>query len=222
MKKLTYILTIILFLLFIEPVKADKLALSTKSIKYYGIGVINMPRCFNVYEQPDENSNILRKIAYDNVNRTAVLKSNNMKNMSYITYIPSENIALLTVDSFKDDGWFLVFLNQETGEKGWIFNPDMNSFYTYKSLFYTFGKKYGVRIFNDLPEDKKVLYAKQSTASKKIEQLSYPKYINTTVILGNWMLVAVNDMSKQAKIGWFNWRNEDGSLNMFPNFKEQL
>jgi hypothetical protein len=75
-------------------------------------------------------------------------------------------------------------------------------------------------MFNDLTNDKKVLYSKNSTNSQVLEQLTYPKYISFTMIYGNWLLATVNDMSKQAKVGWFNWRNDDGTLNMFPNFKE--
>ena len=72
-----------------------------------------------------------------------------------------------------------------------------------------------------MPKSKKNLYAKEDTSSQVLAELTYPKYINFTVIRGNWMLASVQDISKQPKIGWYNWRNEDGTLNMFPNFKEQ-
>ena len=72
-----------------------------------------------------------------------------------------------------------------------------------------------------MPEDEKVLYAAEDKNSQVLEKLTYPKFITFTVIRGNWLLAAVNDMTKQAKVGWFNWRNDDGTLNMFPNFKEQ-
>ena len=135
--------------------------------------------------------------------------------------MPSENIALLTVDSEEGNGWYSVYYNQKEGKKGWVYIEKSENFYSYKSLFYTFGKHYGVRMFNDLKEDKKVLYSKQSEQSKKLDQLTFPKHINFVVIRGNWMLIKVNDMTKQAKVGWFKWRNDDGTLNMFPNFKEQ-
>ena len=34
---------------------------------------------------------------------------------------------------------------------------DKTAFMTYKDMFYKYGKKYGLRIFNDLPKDSKVL-----------------------------------------------------------------
>ena len=66
----------------------------------------------------------------------------------------------------------------------------------------------------------KTLYSKEDKTSKVLDEFSYPKFITFTVIRGNWLLATVQDVSGQPKVGWFNWRNDDGTLNMFPNFKE--
>ena len=87
-------------------------------------------------------------------------------------------------------------------------------------MFYRYGKKYGLRFFNDLTPEEKVLYAKEDLSSRVLEQINYPKFVNFTVIRGNWMLASINDNAKQTKIGWFKWRNDDGTLNMFPNLSE--
>lgn len=220
MKKLLLFFILLIYLLIVVPARADILALSSKSIKYYGIGVINLPKSYKIYQYPYKESNIIREINYEGIKKSAIVNTIDMRKNPYITYIPSEKIALLTVEASVGNGWYNVYLNQQTGETGWIYCEDEESFYTYKSLFYTFGKKYGIRMFSDLPKEKKVLYAKQSEESQKLEQLSYPKYITFTVIRGNWLLATVNDMTKQAKVGWYHWRNDDGTLNMFPNFKE--
>ncbi len=216
----------ILFLIFIiisafAPVFADIIPLSTKSIKYYGIGVLNVPKSYTVYQYPYKESKILREVNYDNIKKTAIVNTIDMRKISYVAYVPENNVALLTVVLAPGYDWYCVVLNQETGETGWIYSEDKSSFMTYRNLFYKYGKKYGVRIFNDLPPTEKVLYSKDSKESKILEELKYPKFITFTVIYGNWILVSVNDMTKQAKIGWFNWRNDDGTLNMFPNLKEQ-
>ncbi|MCD7740114.1 MAG: hypothetical protein LUH11_02050, partial [Candidatus Gastranaerophilales bacterium] len=169
---------------------------------------------------PYNDAKILREVNYENIKKSAIVNSIDMRKVSYIEYVPSNNVALLTVDLNPGNNWYNVFLNQETGETGWVYNDDKNAFLTYKGLFYKYGKKYGVRIFNDLPKEEKVLYAQESIDSQVLEQLSYPKYISFTVIRGNWLLATVNDMTKQAKVGWFNWRNDDGTLKMFPNFKD--
>ena len=87
-------------------------------------------------------------------------------------------------------------------------------------MFYKWGKAYGIRVFNDLTSEEKVLYSKEDKTSKKVDEFSYPKFVTFTVIRGNWLLATVQDITGEPKVGWFNWRNEDGTLNMFPNFNE--
>ncbi len=179
-----------------------------------------MPKSYTVYKYPNADSDVIREVNYDDLKKSAIVNSIDMRKVSYIAHVPSNNVALLTVDQNPGDNWYNIYLNQETGETGWVYNDTPNAFLTYKELFYKYGKKYGIRIFNDLPKDEKVLYASESKDSQVLEELTYPKYISFTVIRGNWLLASVNDMSKQAKVGWFNWRNDDGTLNMFPNFKD--
>ncbi|MCD7779710.1 MAG: hypothetical protein LUH05_03440 [Candidatus Gastranaerophilales bacterium] len=220
MRKLILLLIFCIFSLFVLPAKADIIPLSSKNIKYYGIGVLNMPKSYTVYQYPYNDSKVLREVNYESIKKSAIVNSIDMRKISYVAYVPSNNVALLTVDLNPENNWYCVFLNQETGETGWVYNDDKDAFLTYRGLFYKYGKKYGIRMFNDLPKDDKVLYAKESKNSQVLEQLTYPKYISFTVIHGNWLLASVNDMTKQAKVGWFNWRNDDGTLNMFPNFKD--
>lgn len=221
MKKLILLLIFFIFTLFFMPAKADIIPLSTKSIKYYGIGVLNMPKSYIVYKYPYTDSKIIREVNYDGLKKSAIVNSVDMRKVSYVAYVPDSDVALLTVDLNPGNDWYCVFLDQSTGETGWVYNDNKSDFYTYRQMFYKWGKKYGIRLFNDLPKEEKVLYAKEDKSSQVLEKLSYPRFISFTVIRGNWLLASVNDMTKQAKVGWFNWRNDDGTLNMFPNFKEQ-
>lgn len=221
MKK--FILSIIFLILssFILPVFADIIPMSTKSIKYYGIGVLNVPQNYTVYQYPYKESKIIREVNYDNIKRSAIVNTVDLRKISYVAYVPSNNVALLAVDLNPENDWYCVFLNQETGETGWIYNPDKKAFMTYKGLFYRYGKKYGIRFFNDLTEDEKVLYSREDITSKILDKINYPRFVTFTVIRGNWLLATVNDRTKQPKVGWFNWRNDNGTLNMFPNLSEQ-
>lgn len=221
MKK--FILSIIFLLLssFILPVFADIIPMSTKSIKYYGIGVLNVPQNYTVYQYPYKESKIIREVNYDNIKRSAIVNTVDLRKISYVAYVPSNNVALLAVDLNPENDWYCVFLNQETGETGWVYNPDKKAFMTYKGLFYRYGKKYGIRFFNDLTEDEKVLYSREDITSKILDKINYPRFVTFTVIRGNWLLATVNDRTKQPKVGWFNWRNDNGTLNMFPNLSEQ-
>lgn len=221
MKK--FILSIIFFILssYILPVFADIVPMSTKSIKYYGIGVLNVPQNYTVYQYPYKESKIIREVNYDNIKRSAIVNTVDLRKISYVAYVPSNNVALLAVDLNPENDWYCVFLNQETGETGWVYNPDKKAFMTYKGLFYRYGKKYGIRFFNDLTEDEKVLYSREDVTSKILDKINYPRFVTFTVIRGNWLLATVNDRTKQPKVGWFNWRNDNGTLNMFPNLSEQ-
>lgn len=221
MKKFLVLIVLFIFSLFILPAKADVIPLSTKSIKYYGIGVLNVPKSYTIYQYPTKDSPVIREVNYADLNKSAIVNTIDMRKVSYVAHVPENDVALLTVDLAPGNDWYCVCLNQETGEFGWIYDDDKSAFMTYRQLFYKYGKKYGIRMFNDLPKDQKVLYAGETTQSQILEELTYPKYISFTIIRGNWLLAVVNDMTKQAKVGWFNWRNEDGTLNMFPNFKEQ-
>ncbi len=221
MKKIVLFLIFIVCLFWTIPSYADIIPLSTKSIKHYGIGVLNVPKSYKVYKYPYFDSDIIREVNYENIKRSAIVNTIDMRKISYIAYVPSNNVALLSVDLNPGNNWYSVFINQETGETGWVYTEDSDAFLTYKGLFYKYGKPYGVRFFNDLSKEEKVLYSKEDKSSQILEELSYPKFVTFTVIRGNWLLAVVNDMSKQAKVGWFNWRNDNGTLNMFPNFKEQ-
>jgi len=220
MKKFILLTLLFVFISAMMPVLADVLPMSSKSIKYYGIGVLNLPSSYTVYRYPYKESHILREVNYENIKKSAIVNRLDMRKISYIAHVPSENIALLAVDLAPGNNWYSVYINQETGETGWVYTEDENAFMTYRTLFYRYGKKYGIRFFNDLSKEEKVLYSKENLNSQILSEVDYPKHVTFTVIRGNWMLAVVRDSAKQAKIGWFNWRNEDGTLNMFPNFRD--
>lgn len=220
MKKFIILIIFAILTFMFSPVKADILPLSSKSIKHYGIGVLNMPKSYTVYQYPYKDAKILREVNYEGIKRSAIVNTIDMRKVSYVAYVPSENIALLTVDLNPGNDWYCVFLDQGTGETGWVYHKNKRDFYTYKQMFYKWGKKYGLRVFNDLPQNDKVLYSKEDLASKVLDEIKYPKYISFTVIRGNWLLATVKDYTGQPKVGWFNWRRDDGVLNMFPNFKD--
>lgn len=220
MKKFIILIIFAILTFMFSPVKADILPLSSKSIKHYGIGVLNMPKSYTVYQYPYKDAKILREVNYDGIKRSAIVNTIDMRKVSYVAYVPSESVALLTVDLNPGNDWYCVFLDQGTGETGWVYHKNKRDFYTYKQMFYKWGKKYGLRVFNDLPQNDKVLYSKEDLASKVLDEIKYPKHISFTVIRGNWLLATVKDYTGQPKVGWFNWRRDDGVLNMFPNFKD--
>lgn len=214
-------LLVFIGLFVLLPVFADVVPLSSKTIKYHGIGLLNVPRSYTIYQYPYDDAKATKEINYDAMTKSAIVKKIDMRKVSYVAYVPESDVAFLTVDLHPGNNWYRVFLNQETGETGWIYDENEENFYTYRRLFYKFGKQYGIRFYNDLDEEKKILYSQPTKKSQKLGTVKYPRHISFTIIQGNWLLGMVNEIGSIHRIGWIRWRNNDGTLNMFPNFKEQ-
>ena len=103
--------------------------------------------------------------------KSAIVNTIDMRKVSYVAYVPSNDVALLTVEMNPGNNWYNVYLNQATGLTGWVYNENADNFYTYRELFYKWGKAYGVKVFNDLTEAEKVLYSKEDKTCKYVHIL---------------------------------------------------
>lgn len=63
-----------------------------------------------------------------------------------------------------------------------------------------YGRKYGLRILKDAPDEIETLHAKSEDLSQNVATLRFVKQIKLTVIRGNWALVSVVDIDKTPKI----------------------
>lgn len=219
MKKL--LLIILGLFLFAGSVLADVIPTYKNSIKHYGIGTLNMVNNFIVYQKPDETSQILKRIDYSTLHNLAMFNVKTCIDKTLIAYMPSDNIALVAVESNPETGWFEIIYDQSSGATGWVKQSDMNNFRTWKQTFTYWGKKNGIYLFKDIPEENKRMYSTDSKDSQTLESFKYPKFINFSMIRGNWMLVSVLDIENRTKIGWMEWRDENGKLLAFPFFSEQ-
>lgn len=212
---------LVLFLLFsCIKVFADIIPSASTSIPHYGFGVINLPDSFSVYSKPDESSKVLKTINYEESINTAIIRSESSLDGTIIVYVPAKSIALVAVETNQEDGWYEVYYDQRSGKTGWVKQTNPESFKTWKDAFYYWGKKNGLYLFRDIPEQKRCLYGKDSDDGQKLENFTSPKYMNFSVIRGNWMLVHILDIDqKTTKIGWMKWREPDGKLIIFPKFK---
>ena len=64
-----------------------------------------------------------------------------------------------------------------------------------------YGRKYGLRLLKDTPDEIEVLHAKSEDLSQNIGKLRYVKQIRLTAIRGNWALVSVVDIDQTPKTG---------------------
>lgn len=219
MKKL---LILFAFFIFITPLAslADFMPTYTNSLRHYGMGATRVMNNVKIYEQPNEKSNVLYQFYWNNAQDFLCTTQQGSCSMSNIfaAYIPGENLAFLSTDD-ENSEWVKVCYDQKNLLFGWIKKSDGAKFYTWKDLFYRYGKKYGVYAFRNTAKKYKELHAKPSAESMVVDSFDISKYITPWLIQGNWMLVKVIDIDNTTKTGWVQWRNEDGSLNGFMNFK---
>lgn len=199
---------------------ADIMPSSSTSIAHYGIGVLNLPDTFVVYSEPNFKSSIIEKINLNPPPSSIIVEENPLDNLLIARSNPCK-IALAAVETDNEDGWFEITINQKTGKTGWVKMPDLSNFMTWRSFFYSYGKKNGLYLFKDMPETIKKLHSQDSSDSQTLEGFTFAKCIIFSMIRGNWMLVTVLDLGNSSKIGWIQWRSDDGKLYLFPNLSGQ-
>ena len=87
------------------------------------------------------------------------------------------------------------------------------------NFYNMYGRKYGLRILKDAPEEVNTLHAKSEDLAQGVAKINYVKQIKLTKISGNWALVSVFDIDKVPKMGFMKWRGNDGVIYAFPNIK---
>lgn len=224
----SFIRFIVVFVLFIlsniiscNCVFADIIPADSTSIKHYGIGVLNLRDSFTVYSEPNESSKILKIVDYENQKSNMIIGAPKSYENTLVVYVPSKSAAFVSVESNDEDGWYEIYYDQVNGRTGWVRQSDQDAFMTWRNFFYIWGKKNGLVFFRDVPHSEKKIFSQESEESQRLGDFTYVKNINFSMINGNWMLVSVLDVGQSVKIGWMRWRNDDGSLRLFPKFREQ-
>ncbi len=195
----------------------------TNSINHFGIGAARVTNFVEIYEKPDLNSKAVYRIYWNNTGNfiTSNKKGSTKPSDIFLLYQPAENQVFLSVED-EDEEWLNVCYNQKKQLFGWLKKENGKNgakFYSYKDLFFEYGKKYGLYTFRNLPETKKSLHSSPNTDSSVVDKFDYPKFISPWLIQGNWMLAKVVTMDNKTKTGWFNWRAPDGTLYGFVNVK---
>ena len=92
-------------------------------------------------------------------------------------------------------------------------------FLPWLNFYNLYGRKYGLRLLKDAPDEIEVLHAKSEDNSQTVSKLNYVKQIKLTAMRGNWALVSVFDLDKVPKTGYMRWRSSEGVIYAFPNIK---
>ena len=216
MKKL--ILSIIFVLCLMLPAfSVDFMPKYNDSIKDYGIGLYFGEGEVTVYEEPNDKSQVIADIHWD---AEHVFINDTAYDPRYIFGIFLPKKALAGFIALDEDGDYTkIIYDNSRGLSGWIKNAPETKAYNWRQLFYKYGKTKGIYLFANTPKDNKILKVSPDDDAETSSTFVYQKFIRLQIIKGNWALVKVLDYDDEEKIGWFRWRNPDGTLNMYPNFR---
>lgn len=209
MKKI-FLLIITLF--FMNSVFADTMPFYLDSIPKKAIGMYQTGDNLTIFSEPEANSNIIKKFEFKYTSET-------MPDSVFAVLLNEKKLGFLYVSDIGDEGWVEVIYDKKTGAKGWVLTEDRFQFLPWLSFYNMYGRKYGLRILKDAPEEINALKSKSDDFSQTVATLNYIKQINLTAVRGNWALVSAFDIDKTPKTGYLKWREKDGTIYAFPNIK---
>lgn len=208
MKKFLIILAVLLML----PVFADTMPFYVGSIPDGIIGLYQTDKEITLYSHPESNSTVIKKMKFSYNPET-------MPDSVFAVLINDKKLGFLYVSDIDEDGWVQVIYDKQTLAKGWVQTVDRMQFLPWLNFYNLYGRKYGLRLMKDAPDETKVLHAKAEDLSQNVSKLNYIKQIKLTTLRGNWALVSVFDLDKTPKTGYLRWRSNDGVIYAFPNIR---
>lgn len=214
MRKFLLILAILLLL----PIKAFSADVVPQyvSMRYTNtLGLYQAPNEIILYSEPSEASTLVHSISW--IGEKIFPESVKPQDL-FVVYVPSKNLGYLAVADETED-WVQVIYNNSTGAKGWIKKDDPYRFATWVMFYNMYGRKYGLKLLKDIPDEAKELHASTDDKSQIVGTINMPTKINLNLIRGNWALVSVMDIDKTPKTGYIRWRSDKGVKYYFPAIK---
>ena len=205
-------LLLIICMMFMLPVFADVMPFYVNSIPKDAIGMYQTGENITILSEPEANSKTIKTFEFS-------YKPETMPDGMFAVLLNEKKLGFLYVSDIGDDGWVEVIYDRHTGARGWVLTEDRFQFLPLLTFYNMYGRKYGLRLFKDTPDEIEVLHAKSEDLSQNIGKLNFVKQIKLTAIRGNWALVSVFDIDKTPKTGYLRWRSNEGVIYAFPNIK---
>lgn len=210
MKK--FLIVLGLFFIFLSATFADVMPYYISNINPEGIGVYQAPNVIKVYQSPNENSEVLLNAVWDY--KSFKCPQSSVSNL-FIVLIQEKELGFLTVVEDEED-WVNVIYDRSSGKRGWIKKDDVYRFLPWRNFYGLYGRKYGLYLLKDAPENINNLYSSTTETSQIVDLMNKPEKIKLTAIKGNWALVTILDLDKRPKTGYLQWRNIRGNIYAFP------
>jgi hypothetical protein len=205
-------LILIMVLFFVLPAFADTMPYYTNAIPKSALGVFQTGEKLTIYAQPESNSKVLKEFEFS-------YNTDTMPDGVFALLLNERKLGLMYVTDIGDDNWVEVMYDKKTGAKGWVLTEDRFQFMPWINFYNMYGRKYGLRLFKDAPDEVDVLHSKADDLSQNVAKINYVKTIKLTKLSGNWALVSVLDLDKINKMGFMRWRSDNGVIYAFPNIK---
>lgn len=199
-------------MMLILPVFADTMPFYMNSIPKDAIGMYQTGESITIFSHPEANSRVVKTFDFS-------YTPESMPDNVFALLLNEKKLGFLYVSDIGDEGWVEVIFNKMTGEKGWVQTEDRFQFLPWLSFYNMYGRKYGLRLMKDAPEDAQILHAKSEDLSQNISTLKFVKFIKVTAIRDNWALVTAVDVDKIGKTGYLKWRDSNGKIYAFPNIR---
>ncbi len=191
--------------------------LYSRSLVYTGIGFVKVPNELTIYRQPDLNSEVIHNLDVKKYTGDNVVETYDIRDYVSI-YRPDEDLIYLQVTSEDGSGWFEVIVNQQTGERGWVYT-NQDDFWTLRKFYDYYGRKNGLYLMRDIEAKYKTLYYGPYEAAKVKHAFTIVKHIKMIALKDNWMMVKITEFDNKCHLGWIRWRLDNGQITIFPIVK---
>lgn len=196
----------------------------------YGQGVYFAPYEVKIYTEPSEEAPLLETFHWNRQSSPRAVTSYLghgalMAPRLFLSFYPDADVAMMAVVSENGEGWAEVVYDQPTGRTGWVqlgapseeAPLHFGRFQTWQNFMKLNAKKSGIYWLSGVDQYHRNIRSTPEDGAKFVP-VTVMRNLKVKHVRGNWLLVEVQDFSRQTPLGWLRWRDDDGRLMMFTNF----
>ena len=214
MKSLKFLIIFAVLFFMNLPVLADVMPYYTGAISKQTIGFLQVPKSFSLYLYPRYDSEIVDTVKW--TNPSVELKNTSIEPSGlFAAQIKNKNLAFCMVIDEQDD-WYKIVYDKTNNKSAWIKPAAEDAFWSLREFYSYFGRRYGLYYMKNVDYRKRGIYSGADALSQKLGGFTLIKSIRLNKISGNWALVTVSDIDSLPKIGYIQWREQDGTILIFP------
>lgn len=214
MKSIKYFIVSLILFVLASPVFADVLPYYTSSLDKHTMGFVQVPQSFNLYLYPREDSQIIETVRWNHFEvklKNATVEPSTM----FVALVEHNKFAFCSVID-EQEGWYKIIYDKSENKSGWIKLKSEDDFWGLKDFYSFYGMKYGMYYMKDIDYRKRGIYSSPMDAAQKLGGFTLIQDIKLNKLSGNWALVTVVDFDSKPKIGYIRWREDDGTIVIFP------